>query len=155
MPIMFGNLCKNATSYITMLIRLKKVNKLKKLLRMVLWIIPLFFVLYFIGYTSDFPGSGSPLHASCKIEWSWPNNKCPDIQQKLLAQISEWTGECDGIGQKCLYKLVEQTPELIKATHTTPIKRYVDTLMFTFSEGTGVKEGCNVFVITIIFMISL
>ncbi len=127
-----------------MLIRLKKFYLIRKIKIMVLWIVPLFFTFYSIGYIYDIPGSGSPLHASCKIDWYWPDQTCPEIHQKLIDQINKWTGECNGIGQKCLYKLIEKTPEMIKATHTTPIKRYVDTLIFNFSEGTGIQKGCNV-----------
>merc|ERR1712122_460839 len=108
-----------------------------------LWLVPIGLILYWIGYENSWPGSGSPLHASCKINWEWSDNQCSEIHEKLINQIKLWTPEdnCAGGGQKCLYELIEETSDYIKATHTTPIKRYVDTLTFKFTTN---NNGCNV-----------
>ena len=109
---------------------------------MVLWLVPILLVGYWVGYEKEFPGIGSPLHAQCKIKWNWPHNDCKEISEAFIKQIEEWTPEdnCANGGQKCLYSLKEQQSNFIKATHTTPIKRYVDTLTFDFKP----ESGCTV-----------
>lgn len=82
---------------------------------MVLWLVPIFMILYYVGFVNDVPGISSPLHASCKIKWNWPNNKCLEINQRMVDQIVKWTPEdiCNGT-QKCLYSLKEQNQNFIK-----------------------------------------
>ena len=77
----------------------------------------------------------APLHAQCNVDWSWPTTPCKTIQDKLLNQISIWTSDdnCKNGGEKCLYKLIGQNETVIRATHETPVKHYVDDLTFKFS----------------------
>ncbi|CAH1798177.1 unnamed protein product [Owenia fusiformis] len=85
---------------------------------------------------------GGPLHASCTIEWSW-DAKCTDVNNAIVKQIALWKTDdnCKGGGEKCLYALVSRTDRIIKATHTTPKKGYVDDLTFTFTQNSNI---CNV-----------
>ena len=87
----------------------------------------------------------APIHAQCNVDWSWPSTPCSQIQKSLLSQISVWSGEdnCKDGGEKCLYKLINQTDKVIHATHETPVKHYVDDLTFTFS---AKDPQCNVHV---------
>lgn len=80
-----------------------------------------------------------PLHASCKVSWTWPNFPCKSVHDSIIQQINEWTTDdnCKNGGEKCLYALVSQTTTSIKATHTTPVKKYVDDLTFTFNQNGG------------------
>lgn len=75
-----------------------------------------------------------PLHASCRIEFNWQKTNCDSVNEALVSQIKNWTGRenCLNGGQKCLYNLVTASSDYIKATHTTPVKGYVDTLTFQF-----------------------
>ncbi|CAG7825685.1 unnamed protein product [Allacma fusca] len=84
-----------------------------------------------------------PLHASCNVTWTF-KSKCNDVASKLVNQISVWkTNETCGTGQKCLYGLDSLNGNTLKATHTTPVKRYVDDLTFSFYPNTA-TSGCNV-----------
>lgn len=74
-----------------------------------------------------------PLHAQCTIHWKF-KIPCQNVSDALQNQIKKWTGPdgCDQGGEKCLYKLKSVTNTTLKATHTTPVKKYVDDLTFTF-----------------------
>ncbi|CAH3154514.1 unnamed protein product [Pocillopora meandrina] len=89
-------------------------------------------------------GSLGPLHASCKIHWSWAV-KCSMVNDAIVNQIQKWHSNetCPGgKGEKCLYTLESQTDTEIKAIHETPKKHYKDDLTFTFTaNGT---ELCSV-----------
>lgn len=87
-----------------------------------------------------------PIHASCKVDWTWPANSCSDINQKIVNQINSWSTDenCQNGGEKCLYKLVSQSATVIKATHETPVKHYVDDLTFTFKPLTSQSCAVNV-----------
>ncbi|XP_074659170.1 uncharacterized protein LOC141911948 [Tubulanus polymorphus] len=78
-----------------------------------------------------------PLHASCKIDWTFGED-CKIIRDKILNQISVWKTDdnCKNGGEKCLYTLLSATANTIEAQHTTPVKHYNDTLNFTFNSGT-------------------
>merc|ERR1711928_191245 len=54
-----------------------------------------------------------------------------------------WTTRenCPNGGQKCLYKFLSETGNTLKGTHTTPIKLYVDDIMYTFTDA---GDMCNV-----------
>ncbi|KXJ28282.1 uncharacterized protein LOC110254661 [Exaiptasia diaphana] len=86
--------------------------------------------------------SHEKLHASCKIHWKWSLN-CTTVNELIISQIKAWNGEkgCDQGGEKCLYNLKESSPDMIKATHETPKKHYVDDLTFNFTKS---SEGCAV-----------
>jgi len=78
-----------------------------------------------------------PLHASCKISWTFGAN-CEDVNKKIVDQIHKWNNtECgppNELHQKCRYALKSNpTPTEIKASHTTPVKHYTDSLDFKFS----------------------
>lgn len=75
-----------------------------------------------------------PLHASCKVKWTWPNTDCSVPLNALLAQIDAWKTDdnCKQGGEKCLYSLVSSTSTTINAKHATPVKKYIDDLTFTF-----------------------
>lgn len=77
--------------------------------------------------------AGNPLHASCKLTWNFPGQNCTSVQNHLVTSIKDMDNENCGSSQKCLYKLKSSASGSVKATHTTPKKRYVDDLSFTLS----------------------
>jgi len=81
-----------------------------------------------------------PLHASCKIEWTFGLN-CKDTAGKIVGQMKTWAGDDCGTGEKCKYKLVSNDGTTLTATHTTPKKNYVDDLKFVF---TSKGQQCQV-----------
>lgn len=83
-----------------------------------------------------------PLHASCKIDWTF-SVSCDQIENRLVGIIERWKGPegCAGGGEKCLYTLQSRSSTEIKAVHETPVKRYKDDLTFTLTSKTG---GCAV-----------
>ena len=94
-----------------------------------------------------------PWHASCSLKWEIPDLTCDIVSDKILEQIDAWnmqhgddlcrrgTVGTNEVHEKCLYRLISRTTSQIKATHETPIKRYVDTLTFTLTPD---GKGCNV-----------
>ncbi|KAK2159428.1 hypothetical protein LSH36_153g00062 [Paralvinella palmiformis] len=68
---------------------------------------------------------------------------CDQIKSSLINQINSWqtADNCKDGGEKCLYKLISQHGSLLKATHETPKKHYIDDLMFTFKQ---VGDTCEV-----------
>jgi len=76
-----------------------------------------------------------PLHASCKIDWT-TQLSCDATYQKIYSQIFAWNhtdcGDGENVHQRCRYKLIQNDSSSIKATHTTPLKKYVDDLTFKF-----------------------
>ena len=108
---------------------------------------PVFVFAYFV-YTDSIrvPGLNTPLHASCKITWTLHATSCTLVQKSIEAQINAWKSQatCKNGGQKCLYALKERATNLIRATHTTPVKRYVDSLTFELE---NTPTGCTVKVI--------
>ena len=91
--------------------------------------------------------SSSPLHASCQLEWVFPATTCEVVRTKLVEQIYAWNDDenCKSGGEKCLYKLISSSSSQITATHTTPKKKYVDTLSMMFSS-TDIVGSPNVLV---------
>lgn len=92
------------------------------------------------------PAAAGPLHASCKLTWDWPMVNCNAVQRRILKQIELWktADNCKNGGEKCLYSLVSQTADQVKATHKTPVKNYVDDLSMKFKP---TDQGCHVEVI--------
>jgi hypothetical protein len=91
------------------------------------------------------PGLRYPLHASCKIAWSWPSTNCSTVMAKILDQIDLWKtrDNCpNDAGEKCLYTLTNLSPTTILVHHTSPKKGYIDDLSFAFVDG-GTKCDCN------------
>jgi hypothetical protein len=86
-----------------------------------------------------------PLHASCKLTWNFPSQNCTQTQNFFLNSIKEMDntncGEGDNLNQKCRYKLVSTQTNAMKATHTTPKKKYIDDLSFEFKD---IDTGCKV-----------
>ena len=85
-----------------------------------------------------------PSHASCKVKLNWSSTDCTTIKQSIVNQIKNWTtrDNCLNGGQKCLYTLLSEDANSLKATHTTPVKAYVDTLTFSFE--TSNISSCTV-----------
>ncbi|KAK7476473.1 hypothetical protein BaRGS_00032308 [Batillaria attramentaria] len=96
----------------------------------------------FVLVSSCHYSTGYPLHASCKIKWTW-DVACSDVQSAIVDQINKWSGDDCGSGEKCKYKLTGNAENKVTATHTTPKKKYVDDLTFDFTP-TGGNSGCQV-----------
>ena len=63
---------------------------------------------------------------------------CTEAQTAIANQMTIWATNktCpNGKGEKCLYKISDNTPGTLKGTHTTPVKHYVDDLTMTFAVG--------------------
>merc|ERR1711935_460466 len=95
-----------------------------------------------------------PNHAQCELKWNIPGN-CNDIGNRLIAQMNLWNDDsnCGKVsescpkmpcGQNCLYTFVNATENgIINGIHTTPVKRYTDTISFKFQSYTSVySERC-------------
>jgi len=108
-------------------------------------LIPIFVLTYFVVTNHIYlPGINSPLHASCQITWELESTNCSQIHNLILDQIDKWTNRdnCQNGGQKCLYSLKESKENYIKATHTTPVRGYIDILAFSFERNVSPKNGC-------------
>lgn len=88
------------------------------------------------------PGVTGPLHASCKIHWTWPSVDCNSVLSSIVSQINKWKTDenCKNGGEKCLYTLKSQTANSISAMHTTPVKGYTDSLEFKFASSANACE---------------
>jgi hypothetical protein len=88
------------------------------------------------------PGVDYPLTAQCSIKWNFPSLSCGSVKQRLVDQIKLWDMNfpCNG-SQRCLYQMKSVSDTQLLASHTTPVKRYVDSLTFTFNQA---GLGCNV-----------
>ncbi|XP_048756013.2 uncharacterized protein LOC125666772 [Ostrea edulis] len=100
-------------------------------------------VLVVLGQLLGLALSG-PIHASCKIDWSF-SVSCDTVSSKIKGQINTWAtaDNCAKGGEKCLYKFVSEASNQLKAKHETPVKHYVDDLTFTFTPVSS-SAGCNV-----------
>ncbi len=99
------------------------------------------FTIFIQLNAAKIPGIDYPLTAQCSVTWNLPGMDCGLAQKTLFNQINKWDNEdCNG-SQRCLYKFVSQTDSALFGTHTTPIKRYVDSFNFKFAS-TG--SGCTV-----------
>ncbi|XP_071479354.1 uncharacterized protein [Diadema antillarum] len=94
--------------------------------------------LFVDGFTLTYP-----LHASCKIDWTFDVN-CSVVGETLVKQMKIWETEanCQNGGEKCLYAVTYQNDTYINGTHMTPVKHYVDDISFQL---TSKKSGCAVF----------
>merc|ERR1711860_44289 len=83
-----------------------------------------------------------PIHASCTIQWTF-GTTCDDVKMKIKSQIATWStaDNCKNGGEKCLYSLVSESGNVIKAKHETPVKHYLDDLTFTLTPS---GSNCNV-----------
>ena len=79
-----------------------------------------------------------PWHASCKVTYQFNDINCQSVQTSLIRQFALWNntncGSGKSIHQRCRYALKSQSSNLITATHTTPLKLYIDDMMFKFSD---------------------
>lgn len=110
----------------------------------------LFATLLFTGLVQlnavKIPGIDYPLTAQCAVKWNFPALSCDSVKQRLVDQVNRWDGDVDQCtsnpgNQRCLYKMKSTSATQLLASHTTPIKRYVDSLTFTFNQA---GAGCNV-----------
>merc|ERR1711916_42033 len=85
--------------------------------------------------------SAGPLHASCRIVYTFPSTSCKDASAAIVASINSMTHSDCGSGEKCLYTLLSSSEARIKARHETPKKHYTDTMTFEFS---GSGSSCEV-----------
>lgn len=90
-------------------------------------------IVLILGLVVGIFALSNPIHASCTVHWSF-GIPCSDVRTKILDQIQKWNGPagCVKGGEKCLYKLVSNSGNTLKATHETPKKHYVDDLTFSF-----------------------
>lgn len=78
-----------------------------------------------------------PLHAQCKLTWTFSNQSCSSVSAALLKAAQDqgkpdgWESKC--VGEKCGYDLSGDSSSL-KGTHTTPGKHYIDDLTFSLSQ---------------------
>ncbi|XP_069108135.1 uncharacterized protein [Argopecten irradians] len=79
---------------------------------------------------------GGPAHASCKAQWMI-GMACSQVESALLNQIQAWSGpeNCKSgpINEKCLYVLKSNSGGVMKLTHETPLKHYIDDVTFTLT----------------------
>ena len=101
----------------------------------------LFYNRHKISYTTR------SLHEKCTLAWEWPRSDCHLIQKLFLKQINELSS-FDKCREKCLYKLVFESPDSISAIHIIPHKKYNSTFTFYFHT---IDSGCNVNVNNFIF----
>ncbi|XP_064614374.1 uncharacterized protein LOC135478040 [Liolophura sinensis] len=82
---------------------------------------------------SLYVGTPAPLHASCKVTWTF-HTDCASVNKKIVDQMTAWKSadNCANGGEKCLYTIVSHDATTIKGKHTTPVKHYIDDLTFTF-----------------------
>lgn len=92
-----------------------------------------FLVALSIQGSLSFSMLGMPLHASCKIDWTW-SIPCSQVEASIVEQIGKWNNTNCNENEKCRYALQERTDTRVTALHTTPVKFYVDDLTFTFSQ---------------------
>ncbi|XP_046638508.1 uncharacterized protein LOC124316548 isoform X1 [Daphnia pulicaria] len=93
---------------------------------------------------SFFAVSSYPLHASCRVDWTF-GKPCDVVQTALVNQMQKWnmdTQNLCGSGQKCLYEFLTSSPTKVTGTHTTPVKRYVDDVSYTFTP--AADNSCSV-----------
>ncbi|XP_062898455.1 uncharacterized protein LOC134343618 [Mobula hypostoma] len=88
--------------------------------------------------------AGGPLHAQCRVEWTF-GISCYTVYLQLVSQIKEWktADNCANGGEKCLYTLKSANEHYIVAKHTTPVHKYVDDLTFKLTSSLD-KKSCYV-----------
>lgn len=89
-----------------------------------------------------------PLHASCKITYKFNSDDCTSVKKSIIEQIDAWSGtECGeetSVHQKCRYALVQEKQSKIIATHTTPLKKYIDDMTLDFESTSTTPSKCTV-----------
>ncbi|XP_033762420.1 uncharacterized protein LOC117343961 [Pecten maximus] len=96
-----------------------------------------------IGTSVGFLVNG-PAHASCKATWTF-GKSCDTILSSLLSQVQAWSGpdNCRSgpTNEKCLYVLKSNSGGVLKLTHETPLKHYIDDITFTLTDGDMTPSG--------------
>ena len=88
----------------------------------------------------DFPPFDS-LHAHCAMKMNFPSTACNDAFSKMLNAVNTWHPEPDTSAGT--YALVTETDNSsIWATRTTPVKHYVDDILFQYSSNSN--GGCSI-----------
>ncbi|XP_062509352.1 uncharacterized protein LOC134185556 [Corticium candelabrum] len=86
-----------------------------------------------------------PIHAECKLTWTFPKTSCANVSTALIKQMKMWHTDkgCENGGEeKCLYTFKSFQGNVMKATHETPVHHYADDQTYTFTnESSG---GCDV-----------
>jgi hypothetical protein len=81
-------------------------------------------VLYALLLSTPAATEAGPLHASCKLTWTFQSD-CSSVSLALQAAIRVLsTTNCTNAGEKCLYTMGAITDTSIKAVHETPKKHY-------------------------------
>eukprot|EP00003_Mantamonas_plastica_P018890 TRINITY_DN3081_c0_g2_i2.p3 TRINITY_DN3081_c0_g2~~TRINITY_DN3081_c0_g2_i2.p3 ORF type:complete len:166 (+),score=58.18 TRINITY_DN3081_c0_g2_i2:889-1386(+) len=83
------------------------------------------------AHSAELRGFGGPLHASCKLTWTFPNDNCANVTGMIVGQIQAMSGSNCGTSEKCNYVLKSNSNGVIKAVHSTPVKHYKDDLTIT------------------------
>jgi len=108
-----------------------------------------FYVLLGLSLLIGF--SESLFHAECSVKWTLTGS-CGRMQAQIVDQMNAWDNEDCGTkpgdtepnGQKCLYHFISNDGLSTNGTHTTPIHRYVDNLLFKFTPKPLGYFGCVV-----------
>ena len=80
---------------------------------------------------------GGPLHASCKLTWTFPGQQCADVAAALVDAATKMSGDdCNG-SERCLYSVQSSSASKISAKHETPVKHYKDDLTLSLSQQTA------------------
>ena len=86
----------------------------------------------------DFPWF-SPFHAHCELTLTVANTECADVMLALENTMIAWSA---GGPAKGIYTNVAQSESSTWYTRTTPVKKYVDDIMFDATIYNGID--CNV-----------
>mmetsp|Transcript_60595 Transcript_60595/g.146421 ORF Transcript_60595/g.146421 Transcript_60595/m.146421 type:complete len:158 (-) Transcript_60595:65-538(-) len=75
-----------------------------------------------------------PIHASCRLQWTFSGTSCADAVQGIGNAITKMTGldNC-GTSEKCGYIPGTQNATAITAKHETPVKHYKDDISIEFT----------------------
>ncbi len=100
------------------------------------------------GNEASINNVGGPLHASCKLTWTFPKDSCSTVSSSLInaangmGKQSGWQEACGTSSEKCGYELKADGAGKLSGTHTTPVKEYIDDLTFTLTDTSD--GGCTV-----------
>ena len=79
------------------------------------------------GSKEDFP-SFDTFHCNCAMDVTYPNESCTKLFEKLESTIKQFKPEPDAQGT---YDIMEsKKDDYLWTTRTTPVKKYVDDIMF-------------------------
>ncbi len=100
--------------------------------------VPLFYLLPILAYASkdNFPEFDST-HAHCAMEVMYSSQTCVAVYAKIYAAIASFTPEPKANGTYTIIE--EESYSYIWTTRTTPVKKYVDDILFEFEQE---QNGC-------------